>query len=52
MKQIGILFGEKFYIDTDDEDIVKRATNYLEDLEARERRVRNKEIEMDLKIYD
>jgi hypothetical protein len=51
MKQIGMLFGEKLLVDTDDEQKVKMATNWLEDLEARERRVRSKEIENDLALY-
>jgi len=51
MKKIGLLFGENFFIDTDDENKIKMAENWLADLESRERRVRSKEIELDLKLY-
>ena len=51
MKRIGNLFGSDLYIDSKDEKTIKLATDWIQDLEARERRVRTKEIEMDLKIY-
>jgi hypothetical protein len=51
MKKIGMLFGEGFYIDTDNENKVKMATKWFEHLEAREVAVGNKEIELEMKHY-
>ncbi len=51
MKKIGILFGEDFYIDTDNVDIEIKAIKWFGRLEARERAVGYKEIEMEMKNY-
>ena len=48
MKKVGILFGKNFYIDTDDEEITKMVIKWFECLEMRERRIENKEIELNL----
>jgi len=45
MKKIGTLFGRDFLIDSEDPAIIKMATKWFEDLETREQRVRNKEID-------
>jgi ABC-type uncharacterized transport system ATPase subunit len=47
-KHIGKLFGNDIYLKTSDEKVIKMVGNWIADLEARERRVRTKEIELDL----
>jgi len=51
-KKLGTLFGDEFYIKTDSEEAFKASENWLADLEARERRVRTKEIELDLQLIN
>ena len=47
-KELGTLFGAIFWAEAEDEETLKYAENWIHDLEARERRVRSKEIELDL----
>ena len=50
-KELGSLFGVKFWAESDDEWALKCAENYILDLEARERRISHKETELELKEY-
>ncbi|MCP3684607.1 MAG: hypothetical protein GY861_18220 [bacterium] len=49
-KILGKLFGLEFVVkfNKGEEDVVKNAEDWFQELEARERRVRNKEIELEL----
>jgi hypothetical protein len=48
MKKIATLFGVDFYADTDDEKKALLLEDYILGLEAREKRISRKEIELDL----
>lgn len=48
MRKIATLFGIDFYADTEDEKKALLLEDYIKKLEAREKRVSNKEIELDL----
>ena len=53
MKQIvGILFGEQIFVESENEQAVKQIVRYMSGLDARETRIRNKEIELDLAQYE
>ena len=51
LTKIVNLFGEDIYAATKDEDKVKYITKWFQNLEEREERVRNKEMELELKGY-
>ena len=50
LKQVGNIFGKKLFVETETEEDVKEITNWVGLLEAREARVKNKEIELNIEL--